>query len=132
MQLSLEMIAKVAKSPANDPMRAKAEAMWPGWAKFIRQAGDSAVLLGTQVDALDFKQKYGGSLPDDSPDSPVDAVLESVGRVVTISARTIRPEARLDPEYARAAQKAVRSVLDQIPQSAATDYEMRTQIAPQR
>ena len=85
---------QVASSPADSPLRSKAEPMWPGWAKFLRDSGDSAVLLGLTYDGLDFGRQYGGSRPDDAPPTAVDQVLTGAGNVLTISARTVRLEAR--------------------------------------
>lgn len=63
---------------------------WPGL-----RSPDAAILLATRYsDSLQFSRRYGGGLPPGSEPTAVDRLLNSVGDVVTISGRTIRPEAR--------------------------------------
>ena len=98
----------------------------------MRASGDAAILLANTYADIQFSERYGGNLPEGAPASPVDELLNRVGAVVTISGRTIREEARVDPYRAQAALDAVVKVLAQVPEGARGDTAVRAQEAPAR
>lgn len=92
----------------------------------------AAILLANKYENIKFAERYGGSLPEGSDPTPVDRVLNGAGAVLTISGRTIRPEARVDPSIAAQALESVRALLKEVPSDAETDTAFIVQQAPKR
>eukprot|EP00877_Chromochloris_zofingiensis_P009844 jgi/Chrzof1/5112/Cz15g11250.t1 len=114
----LKEIAELAATPQDSEARFRARKMWPAYAKWLRQVGPSAPVVaalvagGSDAEAT-LSSEYGGR---SSGAGATDAVYISLGRVLTISGRTIKPEAQASPGPAQDAEKAIDTFLKQVPQ----------------
>eukprot|EP00775_Hariotina_reticulata_P001524 gene1524-1862_t len=91
--------------------------LWPAYAKWLRPVGPSApvaaaLIGGTDTEAT-LSAEYGGT--GSLTSSPVDAVYISLGRVLTISGRTIRDEAQVSVKLIKDAESAIDDVITKLP-----------------
>ncbi len=145
--VALHLPQALAKTPQDSEERFRARALWPGYAKRLRDAGPATPVVARIVAGASDKEEtisalYGGkadtpgvSLRNARPREPsaawpsphpehagatcaapqlTDELYLAFGRVLTISGRTIRPEAQADPEPSQSAQKAVENLLAQV------------------
>lgn len=108
----------VVASPLDSQERFYARKMWPAYAKWLREVGPSApvvsgIIAGTDKEAT-LSEEYGGMAGQAA--GPVDAVYIALGKVLTISGRTIREEAQISPAIIQEAQDAIEGVLAKVPQ----------------
>eukprot|EP00879_Flechtneria_rotunda_P002977 GHRR01003195.1.p1 GENE.GHRR01003195.1~~GHRR01003195.1.p1 ORF type:complete len:247 (+),score=70.83 GHRR01003195.1:79-819(+) len=113
---TLRDMAELVASPLDSKERFDGRKMWPAYAKWLRQVGPSApvaaaVINGTDAEAT-LSSEYGGS---GGSNASVDSVYIALGKVLTISGRTIRDEAQISLDLCKAAEDAITNVLDQLP-----------------
>jgi len=121
----LTELIKVAQSEPGSELRKSSERYYPGYARAVREVAQPAVFLAENSDkglkASALSQRYGGNVAEGSGlkegevfvrKSPLDDLLFSLGRVITISGRTIRQEARNSPEAAQQALENLNAFLD--------------------
>ncbi|KAJ9505719.1 hypothetical protein QJQ45_006414 [Haematococcus lacustris] len=115
---TLRDIAALAATGPESKERFDGRKLWPAYARWLREAGPAAPTVARLVtgstDGEDtLSEMYGGKaeLP-----GATDAVYRGLGRVLTISGRTIRPEAQESPEAALEAKAALDTFLAKVPQ----------------
>eukprot|EP00878_Enallax_costatus_P010810 GHUV01011287.1.p1 GENE.GHUV01011287.1~~GHUV01011287.1.p1 ORF type:complete len:146 (+),score=30.78 GHUV01011287.1:399-836(+) len=89
-----DMQSLVGSSP-DSRERFNGRKLWPAYAKWLRPVGPSApvaaaVIAGSDVEST-LSAQYGGT---GGSNAEVDAVYVALGKVLTISGRTIRDEAQ--------------------------------------
>ncbi|MEW5297205.1 MAG: hypothetical protein WDW38_006030 [Sanguina aurantia] len=113
---ALKQIQVLAVTLEDSPERFNARVLWPGLAGRLRLVAEAAPVVASSVMGGDrestLSELYGGTGDDSS--SVTDAVYQGLGRVLTISGRTIRLEAQIAPENAAAAEAAVEKLLLQV------------------
>ncbi len=102
--------------------------MWPAYAKTLREAGPAAPVVAGLISGGDseatLSEKYGGL--GDQP-GLTDRVYIGLGNVLTISGRTIKPEAQITPAAAEEATQAIEEFLSKVPKQVlqqATDFRI--------
>lgn len=116
----MELKALAATAP-NSQERFEARRVLPGMASRLRQVSSAAPVAaalasGTASEAT-LSYLYGGKAEDGVSElSMAIPVYEAIGRVITISGRTIRKEAQASPKYAEAAISAIEKLLAACPQ----------------
>lgn len=116
----LELKALAATAP-NSQERFEARRVLPGMATRLRQVSSAAPVAaalasGTASEAT-LSRLYGGSAAEGVSElSMAIPVYEAIGRVITISGRTIRKEAQASPKNAEAAISAIEKLLAACPQ----------------
>lgn len=116
----LELKALAVTSP-NSQERFEARRILPGMATQLRKVSSAAPVAaalasGTASEAT-LSYLYGGSAVDGLSElSMAIPVYEAIGRVITISGRTIRKEAQASPNNAEAAIIAIEKLLAACPQ----------------
>jgi len=110
----------LAVTPVDSAERFAARTLWPGFAKRLRDVGPAAPVVASVASGGDkdkeasLSELYGGTASSDEV-APVDAVYAGIGKVLTISGRTIRPEAQASPEPAESASSAIAAFLKTVP-----------------
>ncbi|KXZ51009.1 hypothetical protein GPECTOR_14g250 [Gonium pectorale] len=115
---TLKEIQGIAATPSDSEERFRARAFWPAYAKRLRAVAEAApVVAGVVVGAGDkeetLSEYYGGKAAEGA--GVADAVYQALGRVLTISGRTIRAEAQASPQAAADAEAAISSFLQKVP-----------------
>lgn len=113
---TLRDMAPLVASSVDSQERFDGRKLWPAYAKWLRPVGPSApvaaaIISGTDTEA-NLSAEYGGT---GGSNASVDAVYVALGRVLTISGRTIKDEAQVDPELIKAAEVAINDVINQLP-----------------
>ncbi|DBA92689.1 TPA: hypothetical protein ACH3X1_002900 [Trebouxia sp. C0004] len=122
----MELKALAATAP-NSQERFEARRVLPGMASRLRQeciifqvssaAPVAAALASGTASEATLSYLYGGKAEDGVSElSMAIPVYEAIGRVITISGRTIRKEAQASPKYAEAAISAIEKLLAACPQ----------------
>lgn len=114
---TLRDMAPLVEAAADSPERFVGRKLWPAYAKWLRPVGPSApvaaaIIAGTDTEAT-LSSEYGGT---GSSNATVDAVYVALGRVLTISGRTIKDEAQVDPQLGKAAETAIDALIKELPQ----------------
>ncbi|KAL3148553.1 hypothetical protein ABBQ38_013987 [Trebouxia sp. C0009 RCD-2024] len=116
----MELKALAATAP-NSHERFEARRVLPGMATRLRQVSSAAPVAaalasGTASEST-LSYLYGGSAADGVSElSMAIPVYEAIGKVITISGRTIRQQAQASPEYAEAAINCISRLLAACPQ----------------
>ncbi|KAG2492626.1 hypothetical protein HYH03_009042 [Edaphochlamys debaryana] len=115
---TLRTIQSIAATPLDSEERFRARAFWPAYAKRLRAVAGAAPVAGAAALGVSDKAEamgvpFGGKAEGAGL---VDPVFVSLGRVLTISGRTITAEAQAEPGPAKAAEEAVEGVLSKVPQ----------------
>lgn len=115
---TLVELQKLADSPEGSQLRFQSRVLLPGMAKRLREVGmaapiAAALATGTRDKEAELSENYGGAAG--TKGGAADPVYASIGRVVTISGRTIRYEAQHEPEIAASAIHSIEALLSQIP-----------------
>eukprot|EP00878_Enallax_costatus_P005028 GHUV01005288.1.p1 GENE.GHUV01005288.1~~GHUV01005288.1.p1 ORF type:complete len:236 (+),score=37.94 GHUV01005288.1:223-930(+) len=110
-----DMQSLVGSSPDSRD-RFNGRKLWPAYAKWLRPVGPSApvaaaVIAGSDVEST-LSAQYGGT---GDGNAEVDAVYVALGKVLTISGRTIRDEAQVDVQLAKDAEVAIDAVINKLP-----------------
>jgi hypothetical protein len=112
---TLKELAALAATPLDSEQRFRSRYLLPGYAKYLREVATSAPVieeaLSGDVEAT-LSEKYGGKGLDSGLTDPV---YEAIGRVLTISGRTIKKEAQVDPALAQQANDAISTFLSYVP-----------------
>ncbi|KAG2430698.1 hypothetical protein HYH02_013695 [Chlamydomonas schloesseri] len=116
---TLKEIQALAATPEDSEERFRARALWPAFAKRLRAVAEAAPVAVAAVTGAADKEEtlgemYGGKA---GGSGAADAVYAALGAVLTISGRTIRPEAQAGPEAAAAAESAITGFLSKLPAS---------------
>ncbi|PNW81769.1 hypothetical protein CHLRE_06g259450v5 [Chlamydomonas reinhardtii] len=114
---TLKEIEALAATPEDSEERFRARALWPSFAKRLRAVAEAAPVAVAAVTGAADKEEtlgemYGGKA---GGAGAADAVYAALGRVLTISGRTIRPEAQAGPEAAADAEAAISGFLGKLP-----------------
>lgn len=109
----------LASTPMDSDERFHSRALLPGMAARLRDVGEAAPLVARLITGSTDKEEtlssyYGGKAEDGA--AITDQVYFSLGRVLTISGRTIRPEALASPEPAKEATESISQLLDRVPE----------------
>eukprot|EP01026_Neomeris_dumetosa_P053135 TRINITY_DN4741_c0_g1_i6.p2 TRINITY_DN4741_c0_g1~~TRINITY_DN4741_c0_g1_i6.p2 ORF type:complete len:220 (+),score=21.30 TRINITY_DN4741_c0_g1_i6:213-872(+) len=99
---TLQTLKTIAALPKDSDERTQYESYYPGMAKRLRLVAQAAPVVADIVNQQgenNLSVKYGGNLEEGQ--GVVDSLFEAVGRVLTLSGRTIREEARYDPAFAQ-------------------------------
>jgi hypothetical protein len=118
----------IAATPRDSQLRFESRKMWPAYAKTLREAGPAAPVVAGLISGGDseatLSEKYGGL--GDQP-GLTDRVYIGLGNVLTISGRTIKPEAQITPAAAEEATQAIEEFLSKVPKQVlqqATDFRI--------
>ncbi|KAG2429388.1 hypothetical protein HXX76_011153 [Chlamydomonas incerta] len=116
---TLKEIQALAATPEDSEERFRARALWPSFAKRLRAVAEAAPVAVAAVTGAADKEEtlgemYGGKA---GGAGAADAVYAALGAVLTISGRTIRPEAQAGPEAAAGAEAAISGFLGKLPAS---------------
>ncbi|CAG9460441.1 unnamed protein product [Pedinophyceae sp. YPF-701] len=122
-RLALTQVVKVASTDKTDDTRRVAEKYYPRWAKAVRGVGDASIFLAETYSLSKLSDRYGGDQEGGglkegtsfTQRSELDEMLYAMGKVITLSGRTIREEARWDPSIAQAAIERLDKFVDSIP-----------------
>ncbi|KAL3137247.1 hypothetical protein ABBQ32_006794 [Trebouxia sp. C0010 RCD-2024] len=118
---TLMELKALAATAANSRERFEARRVLPGMATRLRQVSSAAPVAaalasGTASEST-LSYLYGGSAADGVSElSMAIPVYEAIGKVITISGRTIRKQAQASPEYAEAAIDCISRLLAACPQ----------------
>ncbi|GFR42361.1 hypothetical protein Agub_g3057, partial [Astrephomene gubernaculifera] len=114
---TLREIQGIAATPPDSGERFRARAFWPAYAKRLRAVAEAApVVAGVVTGAGDSEETLGAMYGGKAQGAGVaDTVYAGLGRVLTISGRTIRPEAQAGPEAAAGAEAAIEGLLLRVP-----------------
>eukprot|EP00195_Chlamydomonas_chlamydogama_P005781 CAMPEP_0202901364 /NCGR_PEP_ID=MMETSP1392-20130828/14212_1 /ASSEMBLY_ACC=CAM_ASM_000868 /TAXON_ID=225041 /ORGANISM="Chlamydomonas chlamydogama, Strain SAG 11-48b" /LENGTH=183 /DNA_ID=CAMNT_0049587913 /DNA_START=191 /DNA_END=742 /DNA_ORIENTATION=- len=117
-QSTLKEIADIAATPEDSQTRFVSRKLWPAFAKRLREAGPAApvvaaLITGGQDKEVTLSEEYGGKAGEQP--GVTDRVYIGLGKVLTISGRTIRPEAQASPQVADEARRAIEDFLAQVP-----------------
>lgn len=110
----LKSIQTLADSKADSELRFKSRAVLPGYAKYLRDVGPAVnVILGGNYNAQ-LSSRYGGTGEDSSK---AEALLERIGATITLSGRTVSPEA-LEPgsKVASSASESLKAFIATLPE----------------
>ncbi|KAF6256173.1 hypothetical protein COO60DRAFT_140330 [Scenedesmus sp. NREL 46B-D3] len=113
---TLRDMAPLVQSAADSRERFQGRKLWPAYAKWLRPVGPSApvaaaIIAGTDTEAT-LSSQYGGT---GGSSTAADAVYVALGRVLTISGRTIRDEAQVDPQLTKGAEAAIDALVRKLP-----------------
>ncbi|GLI62887.1 hypothetical protein VaNZ11_005675 [Volvox africanus] len=116
-QSTLREIQGIAATSQSSQERFRARAVWPAYAKRLRAVAEAApvvakLVIGTSDKEETLSEYYGGKAEGTGA---ADAVYQGLGRVLTISGRTIRLEAQAAPDVAAGAEWAIDNFLQQVP-----------------
>eukprot|EP00798_Chlamydomonas_sp_ICE-L_P027408 gene27408-4702_t len=103
----------IAATPMDCELRFKARALWPSFAARLRNLGSAVpvvvgLVVGGESEAT-LSEEYGGKAGEEP--GPADAIYVSLGKVLTISGRTIRADAQATPVAAKEAAEAISALL---------------------
>lgn len=115
---TLKDLAELAATPLDSEIRFKSRFILPALASRLRPVGAATpvvaqVVTGTSNKEATLGTYYGGQASTGS--QATDKVYDAMGRVLTISGRTIRIEAQEGPDRALAAKAAIDELLAQVP-----------------
>jgi len=114
---TLREVKALASTPPDSEERFKGRSQWPGFATRLRPSGPATPIVASLSSGGDREetigQMYGGKAGEPGV---VDKVYLSLGKVLTISGRTIRKEAQASPEPAAEAEAAIDDFLRTVPQ----------------
>lgn len=115
---TLKEIQGIAATSPDSAERFQARKLWPSLAKRLRLVAEAAPVVAGIVTGGDkeatLSEMYGGKGAEGR--AVTDAVYMGLGRVLTISGRTIRAEAQDSPQAAQEAEAAIEKFLAQVPQ----------------
>lgn len=117
---TLKDLAALAATPADSEERFRSRRVLPAFAQYLRPVGEAAPVVAQLVTRSSSKEAtlgalYGGEVTEGT--AVTDEVYQAIGRVLTISGRTIRIEAQADPDRALAAITAIDNLLNKVPAS---------------
>ncbi|KAK9863682.1 hypothetical protein WJX84_003926 [Apatococcus fuscideae] len=113
---TLTELRDLAATSTDSKERFNARNRLPGMAKRLREVGPAAPVVAAAVSGnlreAGVSRMYGGQ---GGLEAATDAVYSSIGRVITISGRTIRKEAQASPLLADQAISHIDDLLTQLP-----------------
>lgn len=113
---TLRDMSPLVESAPDSRERFVGRKLWPAYAKWLRPVGPSAPVAAAIISGIDteatLSAEYGGT---GGSNAAVDAVYVALGRVLTISGRTIKDEAQFDPALIKSAEVAIDEVISQLP-----------------
>ncbi|GLC71186.1 hypothetical protein PLESTF_001083600 [Pleodorina starrii] len=123
---TLREIQGIAATPSDSQERFRARAFWPAYAMRLRAVAEAAPVVAGLVTGASDKEEtlsgyYGGKAAEGA--GVADAVYQGLGRVLTISGRTIRAEAQASPDAAAGAELAIDGFLEKVPASLLADAQ---------
>eukprot|EP00884_Botryococcus_braunii_P019375 jgi/Botrbrau1/6120/Bobra.331_2s0015.1 len=125
---TLQELRALAATPSNSRERFEARALLPGMAARLREVASAAPVaagLATGGDGeASLSALYGGKGDELGAAVPV---YNAIGRVVTISGRTIRPEAQASPDLADEAIVVIEELLGKLPREIVSEVEAARQ-----
>lgn len=127
---TLKELAELAATPLDSEERFKSRYLLPAYAKRLREVAASAPVLSQSIAGdkeSTLSEKYGGT---GQGSTLTDPVFESLGKILTISGRTIKEEAQVNPAIAKEGAEVLTTFLSYLPEDKlAAAQEFRIQRA---